>query len=199
MRADAKRNRETLLAAAEQVYAERGVEAPLEDVARRAGVGIGTLYRHFPTRDALNEAVFRRQVEVLCDRVDELLATNPPDVALATWMRAFADHKDMAVALKSVLVPHEDLFTYSHRRIREAVGTLLAAGVDAGVLGRDVEVDDLLRAISGICLASGQPGSADRTERLIDLVVDGLRYRSRRTESGTGMPGRRSGAAAGVP
>ena len=92
MRADARRNRDLLLSAAAQVYAERGVDASLEEIARRADVGIGTLYRHFPTRDALNEAVYRREVERLCDGVDELIASNPPDVALAGWMRRFAGY-----------------------------------------------------------------------------------------------------------
>ena len=86
-RADARRNRDLLLAAAAEVYDERGVDASLEEIARRAGVGIGTLYRHFPTRDAVTEAVYRREVGLLCDGVDDLLAGNATDAALALWMR----------------------------------------------------------------------------------------------------------------
>ncbi len=105
-----------------EVYAERGVEASLEEIARRAGVGIGTLYRHFPNRDALNEAVYRREVDSLCDGVDELLAEQAPVEALAQWMRRFAGYvarkRGMAMALKSALGPDNELFSHSHRRIR---------------------------------------------------------------------------------
>jgi AcrR family transcriptional regulator len=178
-RADARRNHDQILVAAAEVFAERGIEAPLEEIARRAGVGIGTLYRHFPNRDALNEAVYRREVETLCSGIDALLADNPPDVALREWMARFAGYvarkRGMAVALKSALGADNELFTYSHRRIREAIGSLVDAAVAAGTIRPDVDPDDLLRGMSGICMASDLPGG-DRTARLIDLLVDGLRY-----------------------
>lgn len=209
-RADARRNHDLLLAAAAEVYDERGVEASLEEIARRANVGIGTLYRHFPTRDALTEAVYRREVALLCGGVDVLLAENPGDTALALWMRRFAGYvakkKGMAMALKSVLGADSELFTDSHRRIRGAIGSLVAAAADQGVIRDDVDSEDLLRAMSGICMTTDSPGWSDRTERLVDLLVDGLRYGapgpaaatpSRRTESGTSTPARKSGAAAG--
>jgi AcrR family transcriptional regulator len=179
-RKDAARNRESLLAAAGEVYGERGVDASLEEIARRAGVGIGTLYRHFPTRDELNEAVYRREVETLCDTVDELLATSRPVDALAEWMRRFAGYvarkRGMAMALKSALGADNELFSYSHRRIREALNALVIAAVGAGEIRDDVEAEDLLRAMSGICMAADTPGWAERTGRLVDLLVDGLRY-----------------------
>jgi AcrR family transcriptional regulator len=180
MRADARRNRDALLAAAAQLYAERGVEASLEEVARRAGVGIGTLYRHFPHRDALNEAVYRREVELLCDGAENLQADHPADVALATWMRNFAGYvatkKGMAQALRSVLGEDNELFTHSRERIESSLGTLVDAAIASGAIRADADANDLLRAMSGICMTSDSPEWRDRAERLIDLLVDGLRY-----------------------
>jgi AcrR family transcriptional regulator len=178
-RADARRNHDQILIAAGDLFAERGVDAPLEEIARRAGVGIGTLYRHFPNRDTLTEAVYRREIEALCDGVGPLLEQNPPDIALREWMARFAAHvarkRGIAVALKSALGPDNELFTYSHRRVREAIGALVDAAVASGTVRPDVDPEDLLRAMSGICMASELPGG-DRTGRLIDLIVDGLRY-----------------------
>ena len=180
LRKDAQRNREILLAAAVEAYAERGVDASLEDIARRAGVGIGTLYRHFPTRDALNEAVYRREVETLCDGADRLLAEHPPVDALALWMGSFATYvarkRGMAVALKSALGPDNELFAHSYRRIHEALNTLVSAAVASGGIRADADSEDLLRAMSGICMATDTAGSGDRTSRLVALLIDGLRY-----------------------
>jgi AcrR family transcriptional regulator len=211
-RADARRNRDLLLIAAAEVYDERGVDASLEEIARRANVGIGTLYRHFPTRADLTEAVYRREVGLLCDGVDDLLADHVGDAALALWMRRFAGYvakkKGMAMALKSVLGADSELFSYSHQRIRDAIGALVAAAAAEGVIRDDVDSEDLLRAMSGICMATDTPGWNDRTERLVDLLVDGLRYGApgprsvdpkRNTDSGTSIPARKSGAAAGTP
>jgi len=210
-RADARRNRELLLVAAAEVYDERGVDASLEEIARRANVGIGTLYRHFPTRDALTEAVYRREVSLLCDGVDDLLADHAGDAALALWMRRFAGYvakkKGMAMALKSVLGADSELFTYSHQRIRGAIGLLVTTAAAEGVIRDDVDAEDLLRAMSGICMATDTPGWNDRTERLVDLLIDGLRYgatgpasgdASRSTDSATSTPPRKSGAATGA-
>ena len=179
LRADAQRNRAALLAAAGELFAERGIEVSLEDIARRAGVGIGTLYRHFPTRDALNEAVYRHEVESLCDAVAPLLANDPPEVALRQWMRRFASYvakkRGMSAALKSALGADNELFDYSRRRIMESVGSLVAAAVADGSIRPDADPGDVLKALSGICMASELHGN-DATERLIDLIVDGLRY-----------------------
>jgi AcrR family transcriptional regulator len=179
-RKDAARNREALLAAAGEVYAERGVESSLEEIARRAGVGIGTLYRHFPSRDSLNEAVYRREVESLCDNAGELLVSNDPVDALSAWMRRFAGYvarkRGMAMALKSALGPDNELFSYSHKRIKDALGSLVDAAVASGQIRSDVDYDDLLRAMSGICMATDSPAWSERSGRLVDLLVDGLRY-----------------------
>ncbi|MDQ6850999.1 MAG: TetR/AcrR family transcriptional regulator [Actinomycetota bacterium] len=179
-RADAARNHETLLAAASEAYGEKGVDASLEDIARRAGVGIGTLYRHFPTRDALNEAVYRREVEALCDGVDRRLEMHEPVDALSSWMREFAVYvakkRGMAMALKSALGPDSELFTESHRRIQAAITTLVTRAADSGAIRDDVDPGDLLRAMGGICMATDSPGWSERTGRLVDLLIDGLRY-----------------------
>jgi AcrR family transcriptional regulator len=182
LRADAQRNREKLLTTAVAAFAERGTEASLEDIARQAGVGIGTLYRHFPTRDALMEAVYRHQVELLCDAADTLLATEDPDAALDAWMSRFVDHvatkRGMAMALKAVIGKDSELFAYCHGRIRNSVEMLLASAVEAGAIRSDVEAADLLKALSGICLVSDQPGWQDQARRLVSLLHDGLRYRA---------------------
>jgi AcrR family transcriptional regulator len=179
-RADARRNYDAVLAAATEAFAAHGVDASLEEVARQAGVGIGTLYRHFPTRDALVEAVYRREVERLCDGVDELLAERPPAEALATWMQRFvayvATKRGMATALKAAAGADSELFAYAHRRIRTAIETLLSAAAESGEIREDIDSTDLLRAMSGICLANDQPGWEEQSARLVSLLMDGLRY-----------------------
>jgi AcrR family transcriptional regulator len=182
LRADARRNHDQLLIAAGELFAERGIDVSLEEVARRAEVGIGTLYRHFPTRDALNEAVYRREVELLCDGVDELIAEHAPDDALSEWMGAFVTYvarkRGMAVALKSALGADAELFSSSRRRIVGALEQLLANAIAAKVIRGDVDCEDLLSAMSGICMASDNPGWTARTNRLVELLIDGLRYRA---------------------
>ena len=182
LRADAKRNHDQLLISAGELFAERGIDVPLEEIARRAGVGIGTLYRHFPTRDALNESVYRHEVEILCDGVDELIATRTPDDALAAWMAAFVTYvarkRGMAVALKSALGADAELFSSSRRRMVAALDALLANAITARSIRADVDSEDLLSAMSGICMTSDNPGWAERTNRLVELLIDGLRYRA---------------------
>lgn len=180
LRADARRNRDTLLETAAALFEQRGIEVPLEEIARQAAVGIGTLYRHFPTRDALIAAVYRREVENLCSGVDELLAEQDPDAALAAWMRSFAVYvarkRGMATALKSMVGADSQLFAQSRASILDAISTLVGAAVEAGRIRRDVDAGDLLRALSGICMANDQPGFSEQTARIVDLLLDGLRY-----------------------
>lgn len=180
LRADAARNRELLVATAAQAFEERGAEAPLEDIAKRAGVGIGTLYRHFPSRDNLLEAVYRREVETLCDGVQTLRDEHEPIDALSAWMRQFvvyvARKRGMAMALKSALGPENTLFAESHARIREALGALVGDAVAAGQVRSDVEPLDLMRALSGICMAADPSGGNAPTTRIVELLLDGLRY-----------------------
>jgi AcrR family transcriptional regulator len=181
LRVDARRNHDRLLAEAADAFAARGVDVPLEEIARRAGVGIGTLYRHFPTRDALVEAVYRREVALLCDAADELLADYPPGESLELWLQRFVEYvaakRGMATALKSVVGADSELFAESHQRISDAIDRLVSAGVGAGVIRDDVEPFDLLRAVSGICLATDREGWRDHAKRLVSLLMDGMRYR----------------------
>lgn len=180
LRADARRNRDQLLEAAGALFEQRGVDAPLEEVARQAGVGIGTLYRHFETRDALVEAVYRREVELLCSRVTDLQAEHDPVTALNLWMRSFAGYvarkRGMATAIKAMTGIDSELFRESHERIETAVTTLVRSAADTGAVRIDIEPMDLLRGLSGICMAGDAPGSGERTARLVDLLVDGMRY-----------------------
>jgi AcrR family transcriptional regulator len=182
-RVDARRNRDRLIAEAAAAFADRGVDVPLEEIARRSDVGIGTLYRHFPTRDALIEAVYRREVELLCDAADELLRDYPAEAALDQWLQRFVEYvaakRGMAEALKSVVGADSELFAQSHRRISDAINRLVAAGVSAGAIRSDVEPFDLLRAVSGICLAqSSLDDWRDHAKRLVGLLMDGMRYRA---------------------
>jgi AcrR family transcriptional regulator len=179
-RCDAVRNHDCLLEAASDAFAERGVDASLEDVAKRAGVGIGTLYRHFPTRDALVEGVYRRNVELLCASADELRATLPPDEALAQWMQRFvayvASKKGLATYLKSVVSADSDLFVSTHDKVRATISSLVDDASAAGAIRSGVEGMDLLRALSGVCLMSDQPGGPEQGAKVASLLMDGLRY-----------------------
>jgi AcrR family transcriptional regulator len=180
LRADARRNREALLEHAGAAFGERGVDTSLEDIARRAGVGIGTLYRHFPTREDLVVAAYRHGVESLCDAADELAASNPPDVALEKWMLRFvgyvATKRGLAATLKTTADSHADLFAYVHGRITSSINSLLAAAAATGSIRDDVDGVDLMRGLGGICMASDQPGSTEQARRLVALLMDGMRY-----------------------
>ncbi len=177
-RADAIRNRDLLLSAAADAFAARGADVPLEDIARSAGVGIGTLYRHFPTRDALVEAVYRHEIDVLCERADELLETTAPDLALAEWMRLFVRHvatkKGMLSALRPLLSSNPSFSDQTRGRATAAASKLLAAGVAAGTVRGDIDGADLIRAVGGICMSTDQERS-EASERLVGLLFDGLR------------------------
>ena len=179
LRSDAARNRDALLGAASELFAERGADAPLEEIARRAGVGIGTLYRHFPTREALIAAVYRREVDLLCSGADGLLATRAPDQALQDWMEQFVRYvglkKGLAMTLKAT-EGHSELFAYSHALIRDTIGRLADAGARAGSIRPGVEPADLMRALGGFCSVTDQPGWDATAVRLVGLLVDGLRY-----------------------
>jgi AcrR family transcriptional regulator len=183
-RADARRNRDRLLAEAAAAYFERGVDVPLEEIARSSDVGIGTLYRHFPTRDALIEAVYRREVELLCDAAMDLRRDLPPEQALEQWLERFVDYvatkRGMAEALKSIVGADSALFAESRQRFEDAITGLVGAAVEVGAIRGDVEPMDLLRAVSGICMAP-QPVATDWRDyalRLVGLLMDGMRYRA---------------------
>jgi AcrR family transcriptional regulator len=181
-RADASRNRERLLEAASAAFAQDGVEASLERIAKEAGVGIGTLYRHFPTRDALMEAVYRRNVDVLLTDADELAETKPPAEALSEFMQRFvryvATKKGLATHLKTVLGSDSDLFTSSQQRLQATVGRLVHAAIASGDIRPDADAEDLIRALAGVCMTSDMTQSQEQPCRIARLLMDGLRYRA---------------------
>ncbi|MBO0891928.1 MAG: TetR/AcrR family transcriptional regulator [Acidothermales bacterium] len=180
LRADARRNRDRLLAVAVAAFA-RGGDVTMDAIAREAGVGPGTLYRHFPTREALVEAAYRSELEKLCTAAPELLATLPPDAALRAWMDLFLDYlltkRHMADALRAVVASGGNPFARSHALLTEAIGTLLDAGVAAGTVRPDVDPADILAGLSGIGLATARSGRRDQAGRLLDLLMDGLWHR----------------------
>jgi AcrR family transcriptional regulator len=181
-RADALRNRERVLEAAKAVFSAGGSEASLEAVARRAGVGIGTLYRHFPTREALYEAVYRREVEQLGELAEQLKTEAAPVEALRRWMRAnvefVATKKGMAAALALAAgPPPSELAAFSYERLTKAIGALLDRAVAAGELRGDVSPEDLLRALVGMCLLHDQAGWQASVVRMLDVFIDGMRVK----------------------
>lgn len=181
-RADACRNREGILRAAAESFAAQGVDASLEKIARDAGVGIGTLYRHFPTRDALVEAVYRHNVDLLCAGAEELRDRLPPDEALAEWTQQLvayvAGKKGLAAYLKSVVAADSDLFESTHAKVHRTITDLVDAAVAAGTIRRDVDAMDLLRAVGGVCLMADQVDGMAQGARLAALIMDGMRYRA---------------------
>jgi AcrR family transcriptional regulator len=177
-RADALRNRERVLEAAKAVFSAGGSEASLETVARRAGVGIGTLYRHFPTREALFEAVYRREVEQLGELAEQLKAEAAPVEALRRWLRSnvefVATKKGMSAALALAVHKSSDLSAYTFDRLTKAVGALLDRAVAAGEIRSDISPEDLLRTLVGMCYMHDQPGWQATVLRMVDVFVDGL-------------------------
>jgi AcrR family transcriptional regulator len=181
-RADAVRNRERVLEAAKAVFSAGGPDASLEAVARVAGVGIGTLYRHFPTREALFEAVYRREVQQLADLAAQLKQEAKPIDALRDWMRSnvkfVATKKGMSAALALAAYKNSELFSYSFDRLTQAVGGLLDRAIAAGEIRDDISPEDLLRALVGMCYMHDQPGWQTSVLRLVDVFIDGLRNRA---------------------
>ncbi len=183
-RTDAVRNRERVLEAAKAVFSAGGADASLEAVARHAGVGIGTLYRHFPTREALFEAVYRREVEQLADHAEKLKSEVKPVEALRRWLRSVvefvATKKGMSAALALAMNSASELHAYSFERLTGAVRALLDRAVVAGEVRADISPEDLLRAVVGMCFLHDQPGWQASVLRLLDVLLDGLRWPSDR-------------------
>ncbi|HKF30286.1 MAG TPA: TetR family transcriptional regulator [Candidatus Binataceae bacterium] len=179
IRADAKRNIDALLQAAMAVFATSGVDAPVREIAQEAGVGIGTIYRHFPQRSDLIVAVFRREVDACADAATVLAAEYEPGEALARWMQRYVDFiaakRGLAAALHSGNPAYETLPTYFQRRLRPALKTLLKAAAGAGEVRAGVEPNDLLRAVASLC-APAHDGNPAHPRRIVALLVDGLRY-----------------------
>src|SRR5215467_11692358 len=181
MRADAQRNYVKLLDAASAAFLEHGADdVSLEEIARRAGVGIGTLYRHFPTRQALLEAVYRDQVDLLEARAEELLRTESPGDALADWLRAlmkFSSTKHSLIsAMLAGLGKDSELLSSCSKVLREAADALLARAQEAGVVRPDADSGDVIRLVHAVNIAT-QRGPADpgQADRMLALILDGLR------------------------
>jgi AcrR family transcriptional regulator len=178
LRVDAQRNRDKLLAAATQAFASEGEDVALESIAARAGVGIGTLYRHFPSREALVVAAYRTEVDGLCAAAAGLLASRPADEALRAWARRFADYiatkRAMGDALRSAAASDSPLFAETRDRILGALRLLLEAGAASGTLRADVDPKDVIRVINGIWYVPSCPEWRTDVGRMLDLVIDGL-------------------------
>jgi AcrR family transcriptional regulator len=178
-RADAQRNRERLLETAKAAFADAGPEVSLDEIARRAGVGIGTLYRHFPNRDAIVAAVYRREVQQLADAATRLMDTLPPGEALHQWMRLFVDYiatkKVIASALGAIVGGASELYASSGALIIGAVEALVGRASASGDIRADADPDDVLRALVGFTYGNTSPGWEASALRLIDILMDGLR------------------------
>lgn len=178
LRADARQNSARLVAAAADAIGEQGPNVSLEEVAKRAGVGIGTLYRHFPNRQALLEAVYRDQVNVNCARGRELLAAAPPAEALPLWLRSLLTHNLTTRGLKEALMAGEISAQTSEckAKMHAVGGELLARAQEVGAVRRDLEITDLLRLVHSIALMV-EPGAegAARAERVFEVMVAGLK------------------------
>ncbi|MBC8089337.1 MAG: TetR/AcrR family transcriptional regulator [Phycisphaerae bacterium] len=179
VRADAQRSIDALLEAAKTVFAASGVDAPVREIADKAGVGVGTLYRRFPQRSDLVAAVFRREIDACADAAPLLAKEHPPFEALSEWMQRFAGFiatkRGLATALHAGNPAFEGLHAYFDQRLRPAVAVLFQAATAAGVIRTDVDADDLLGAVAGLCM-SAEVDRADHTRRMVALFVDGLRY-----------------------
>jgi len=181
LRADAQINHDRLLDAAALAFAKDGAEASLKAIAQDAGVGIGTLYRRFPTRERLVEATYRNEVARICAAAPDLLKTTPAVEALRGWMDLFIDFlatkRGMAEALRAVLVADGELRMRTRDLLTDTLATLLKAGAAEDTIRQDVEPDDVLMGLGGVALIAGEPGQRDQARRLLDLLVDGLKYR----------------------
>ena len=182
-RADSARNRQLLMDAAKAGFSEVGLNVSLEEIARRAGVGIGTLYRHFPSREAVVEAVYRREVEHLAEAVPQLLETSPAGEALHKWMHLFVDY----IATKRLIAPSlgaassrsSTLYATSAELITRAISTLVKRAVASGDVRKDIDPPDLLRALVGVSYGNPDAGWEASARRLIDILMDGLRRKGR--------------------
>jgi AcrR family transcriptional regulator len=178
-RADAERNRLRLLDAAQAAFASGQEAVTLEQIARDAEVGIGTLYRHFPTREALVEAVYRKELEALCASAPALLATLPPERALRAWMDRFADYvtakREMATTLRSVFASGAVTVSEARARLTEAVRVIMDAGGADGTLRGDVHPEDVVAMTVGAFTATSIAGGREQLERMLDLLADAVR------------------------
>jgi AcrR family transcriptional regulator len=182
VRADAKRNLSTLLQAAKEAFAEVGVDAPVRDIAERAGVGIGTVYRHFPQRPDLIAAVFRHEIDLCADAAETFAAEHPPFEALALWMQRFVElastKRGIAQALHSGDPAYEGLPARREQRLQPAFRKLFDSALVAGDIRDSVSADEFLDAAATLCMSVNKT-RPDKARRLIAILVAGLRHSSK--------------------
>ena len=178
-RTDAQRNRERILDVAKEAFTQSGANASLDDIAKQAGVGPGTLYRHFPTREELIEAVYRTEVEKLAAAERSFTDTMPPLDALRGWMLLFVDYiatkKIIAPALNSMVGGPSKIFEASHGQIWEAIRALVKRAVKSGDIRKDLDPIDLLRALIGVANVATSPDWQQSARRLVDILIAGAR------------------------
>lgn len=178
-RCDAQRNRERILEVAKEAFTRQGAEASLDEIARQASVGAGTLYRHFPTRDALIEAVYRSEVEKLAAAASTFAEQMPPVDALRAWMLLFVDHiaakQIIAPALNSMVGGPAKLYESAHEPIRSAIDALVERAIESGAIQPDIESFDLLRALIGVAHIATSPDWQRSARRLVDILIAGSR------------------------
>ncbi|MEE1792903.1 helix-turn-helix domain containing protein [Streptomyces sp. BE308] len=180
LRADARRNYERLISAAREVFAARGADVPMDDIARHAGVGNATLYRRFPTREALLQAVHRDRIEALYSRSQELLAARSPDEGLATWLRELAGEgstsRGLATALMTALRDEGSDVSWCRETMYAAAAALLDRAQQAGTVRTDVTVGQVLKLVNAIAFVTEcEPDGEQQADHLLAVVMDGLR------------------------
>jgi AcrR family transcriptional regulator len=178
-RADAQRNRDRVLEAAKEAFTRSGADASLDDIAKQAGVGAGTLYRHFPSRDELLEAVYRTEVEKLAAAEPKFAETMPPIEALRAWMLLFIDYiatkKIIAPALNTLVGSHSKVFEASYDQIGGAIRALVKRAIKSGDIRKDLDPIDLLRALIGVSNVASSPDWQQSARRLVDILITGSR------------------------
>ena len=181
-RADAQRNRILLLETAKAAFAEKGPGASLDEIARTAGVGAGTLYRHFPTRDALIEAVYRNESEQLVAAATRLAETQSPTGALREWLLVFVDYmatkQGMAEALNSLVGGTSELYSASSEQMQRAIAMLIDRAVASGEIRLDIAPLDLLRALAGVASIGAGPDGKQAAKRMVDILIAGMQIQT---------------------
>ena len=195
VRADAQRNRERILAIAKHAFTRHGAAASLDDIARQAGIGPGTLYRHFPTRDLLIEAVYRSEVEKLADAAQRFASTLPPLPALRSWMFLFIDH----VSEKKLIIPAMETVSGGAMRLVESSRTLIHTtfvsaverSIASGDLRADTDPGDFVRALVGVFYTTALPGWEESARRIVDILIAGSRSTASNLQAHAAKPRRR--------
>ncbi|WP_233513859.1 TetR/AcrR family transcriptional regulator [Micromonospora craterilacus] len=180
LRADARRNRDALIAKARELFANNCFNLRFDDFAKLAGVGTGTLYRHFPTREALAEAVYREELAALCDRARELHATLPADKALESFLRGFVTHlhahEGLARTLATLMATRSDTLAEGAQALHQVIADLLTSAAEAGTIRDDVSAGAVMVALQGICATHDHPSYRTNADQVITLVLAGLHH-----------------------